>query len=48
MHKPLIVLFLSVMFLGSAALVPDAARAEEQAAQKAVLVTVHFISCKCT
>jgi NAD(P)-dependent dehydrogenase (short-subunit alcohol dehydrogenase family) len=43
MHKPLIVLFLSVMFLGSAALVPDAARAQEQAqeraAQKAVLVT---------
>jgi len=39
MHKPLVLVVLSVMFLGSAALLPDAARAQEQAAQKAVLVT---------
>jgi NAD(P)-dependent dehydrogenase (short-subunit alcohol dehydrogenase family) len=43
MHKPLVLVLLSVMFLGSTALLPGTARAQEQAreqtAQKAVLVT---------
>ena len=39
MHKQLILMFLSVMFLGAAVLAPGTVSAQDQATQKAVLVT---------